>query len=770
MLASTGPFETMIDGEDQVIAYSVAMDLPGGVYPDLSLAVTKLKIDASIKSDMPDGTRLEEGFSTVEGTFTLAGKVDEDDETKTAGWLFGRYSPPALSDGTVSPLVRTDVLRRQVTITLGLYPEGVGDEPELLTKLVGLVEDYGLDSDGNVAFTVIDLRQSFRGSVDLPAVVTVPPFNAGMTNEFVADWLLRKATGGIISSWPAQRPQCVLAVGFRTSLWPEVGMLDTTSVGNIPGPTFAPGIFGTAFVGAIDDFGFTHLVPYVLADPVGTSLYVECFANSSGSPVLHIGESPATSTGAVVIDRSDPTIIGIEIISHAGTLVDSYVWHIGSDPGPFTAVTLSLPAPGGTAWSATLQAGALTQATGARTLSAPRSSDPWQAAWVIGIDVTTLDRSIEGWTITTEASPVPSYPFTPRAILDPSLNPLTVVSAVTGDPWQTIQQLAQSELAVAGFEGDTFFYRNRQTLRSSASVRDITSDQALNKIEESSSAAAIVNRAKVGWTPWTFADTATTLWTAPKAHKVPAHGSWSTTVTIDGLAAQVDTVLTALPESSTDVTHSYLRASVDKAGTSTHPGISATVAQSAGNTFTITATNPTGTPAWLVSSADHLDMPPGTPVVRIAGLAVTAGDEQTQDYQWPPPTVVGLNGLTGAAGSRFGEIVYQQSGNGWNQDEDATDQLCHDIVTGSYVSRADLVNTDIDPDPRLERCDRTRMIDTARTGVNAYALLFGYSITYEAGDPPTFSMTIDARTITAPGGWIGGADGTLVGAVETWGY
>lgn len=749
MLATTGPFETMIEGRAQVIAFSVAIDLPGGVYPDVSLAVKRFEIDASIDSDMPEGTRLEEGFSAVQGTFTLAGRVDASDVTKTAAWLFGRYS-------TTSPLYQSDALYAPVTITLGLYPEGSGGTPELLTKLVGLVEDYGLDSDGNVAFTVIDLRQSFRGSVDLPAVVTVPPFNAGMTNEFVVDALLRAATDGAVSSWPARRASCVLAVGFRSSLWPEVGTLAGI---NQPLPTFMPGPWGTGFGGAASTGGGINAT-YTPTSSLGTDFYVEFLLSGLvGAVSANVFVKAAGGVEGFTLNAASDGALVEWVAADGVSFVDYSMSGLSLDSGPHVVgFRLHMPV-GASAFTTTIYVDGAFQTSGSVTTPAARTG-VYTAVYPNLPDLV----PIAGLQVTTETSPTPSYPFTPRAVLDPSLNPLDVVSAITGDPWQTIQQLAQSELAVAGFEGDTFFYRNRQTLRSSASVRDITSDQALNKIEESSSAAAIVNRAQVGWTPWTFADTATTLWTAPKAHKVPAHGSWSTTVTIDGLAAQVDTALSVLPLSSTDATHSYYRVSNDKAGTSTHAPITVTVAQSSGSKFTITATNTSGTDAWLVSSADYVDsilIPAGTPTLRIAGLLVTAGDEQTQDYQWP------LVADGGAAGSRFGEIVYQQTGNVWNQDEDATNDLCIDVVTGSYVPRPDLVNVDIDPDPRLERCDRVHLVDTARTGVDEYALIFGYGITYEAGDPPTFSMTMDARTVTGPGGWILGVTGRSRLAVST---
>jgi hypothetical protein len=753
MLATTTPFQTMVEGRSQVVAFQVEIDLPGGIYPDVSLAVTALEIDASIDTDMPEGTRLEEGFSSVQGTFTLAGRVDAADATKTAAWLFGRYS-------TTSPLYRTDVLYRQVTIKLGLYPAGSGGTPELLTKLVGLVEDYGLDAAGNVAFTVFDLRQSFRGGVDLPAVVTVPPFNAGLTNEFMVDRLLRQSTGGAISSWPAIRPQCVLAVGFRSSLWPEVGTLHSLSMQ--PVPTFIPGPWGTGLGIVTPSVGGATDASYDLAAPLGDDLYAELLV--SGIDIANVNLELTTVGGEDLKVQISPTLISL-IWHHPSTTPTSATWSTTVAAGPhIVSVQFHMPV-GSSAFSATIYLDGVSHSTGSVPTSTARTDTFTQADPIIG-----AGAAIAGLQVTAEAAGVQIYPFTPRAVLDASLNPLNVVPAVTDqtDAWAAIQSLAASELAVAGFEGDTFYYKNRQTLRASASVRTITSDTALNDIGESSSSASIVNRAQVGWTPWTFAATAATLWSATAVHKVPAHGTWTTTVTLDNLATQIDTAASVLPASSTDTTASYFRASIDKFGTAKHGGITVAVTPTGGNTFTVTATNSTGTPAWLVSSAEYVsDSPliaPGTPLLRVAGIAVTSGDEQTTDYQWPLPGVVGANGLSGAAGSRFGEILYQLTGNQWIQDEATAQQLAQDIVCGSYIPKADLLNVDIDPDARIQRTDRVQIVDTARTGINAYALVFGFTITYQApsqpGGQPTFTMTMDARTVNAPGSWLLGVTGS----------
>jgi hypothetical protein len=98
MIATTGAYQTMAESLDQVPDYRVTITLPGGVFPDLTLGVKHLEINASTSSDLPDQTRFQVGYPAMECTFTLAGLVDQRDESKTAAWLFGKY-PTVASDG-----------------------------------------------------------------------------------------------------------------------------------------------------------------------------------------------------------------------------------------------------------------------------------------------------------------------------------------------------------------------------------------------------------------------------------------------------------------------------------------------------------------------------------------------------------------------------------------------------------------------------------------------------------------------------------------------
>lgn len=758
MLASTSQFAAMIEGREQVVTYDVSVDLPGGIYPSLALAVTDLEIDASVDSDMPQGTRLEEGFSAVSGSFTVSGRVDPDDETKTAAWLLGRY-PTKAADGTVTPLVHTDLLMARVEIILGLYPDGAGDDPEQFVKLVGKVEDYGREGEA-VTFNVIDLRQDYRGSVETAAVITAPPFNAGMTNEFVVDYLLRRQSGGLVSSWPAIRPQCVLAVGFRSSPWAEVGTLNASQ--NQPDVSFGPGLMGSALVDATPSVGGWDELTYDLESAVGTALFAEWWQpdDPSSSGGAFVGTSP-TGEG-IGLDRVGDTF-SVVLTDASGDLIGLDSWTAPTGSGVYTAFKVTLPAVGGNTYTVTYRAGATSHTSGPHGMTSARTSLAWDTG-----ETDIAGGSVEGMQVTTEASPAFNDTFTPRAVLDPSFNRLLAVPKITGDGWRAIQDLAASELAVAGFEGDVFRYLNRRTLAQSSTVRTITSDDALLAIAESSSSAGIVNRAQIGWTPWTFDDARSTVWEATSKIRVPAHDTYTTTVQLDGYACNVDSGASLLPDLSGDTTQSFFRASRDPDGLRVHPGVTVTLSQPTPDSILVTAVNDTGLDAWLVSPATYSDVLAGTVLLRVAAQVVTQGEGQLTDYQWPPAS------SGGAAGSRFGELPFVLSGNQWLQVEDCAIQLGKDIVAASCVPRPDLIGTAIRPDPRIQRCDRARFVDSASTGIDAYALIFGYKITYQAGGGEgggdKFEMTVDGRAIAPPGGWIGGVEGASEGGVTTYGY
>jgi hypothetical protein len=752
MIATTGAYQTMAESLDQVPDYRVTITLPGGVYPDLTLGVKRLEINASTSSDLPDQTRFQVGYPAMECTFTLAGLVDQRDESKTAAWLFGKY-PTTASDGSTSPLYQQFVEQSLVTVDLGLQPAGAAGVSELLRKFTGYVAYYQENPDGSVDFTCVDSRTLLRSFPVVPPVVTAPPYNAGLTSEFAVDALLRKASASTVSTWPAQRPSCLLAVGLRASLWPEVGSLVTTAAQ--PVPTFATGVYGSGIAQATASLTGLSNVTWQTTAALGTTVFVEFWVKGVFfPPFIGIHDAGSLIAGVPLLTLA-ATSTGLTVTPSAGTLGGpTFTWTTTVDTNAhYVAFKLTLPAAGGTAWSATAYLDGASQASGAMNFTTPRGAPSWNL-----ITAVPQSATIEALQVTTESAPALNNAFSPKAALDPSLNALQVVPEMSGDPWQIIQEVADAEFAVAGFdESGIFRFKNRATLRGAALSRTVTSTMALRALGVESTTASVINRATIPYTPYVYATVASTVWTIGTATRIPKGQTVTLTATVDGLFTNLATTISKLPNGTVDPTASYYRVSYDSAGSSEHPGVTfGAIMQTSANTLTIPVTNPTTRDAWLVSPANYLDVPAGTPLLRIAALAVTPGDALVADFQYPPVS------SGGAASTRWGEVAYQPSSSQWLQDPDSATQLAQDIVVDSCIPRPNLTNVSIIPDPRLQLSDVVRIVDSDRTGVDEYARIFAWTLTYEAGSDGgdmTYDMTIDARTLSAPGGWIMGYAG-----------
>ncbi len=737
MQAVTTLAAVAIEGVDQFVDHRISIALPGGLYNDVTLAVERVGIEQQMTTDLPEGTRLLDGYPSAEATFTLSGLVDPTDESKTAAWLFGPYS-------LTSPLYRKDAFRCPVTIDLGVYPDG-GGSPEFIRKFTGYVDRYTVAVDGSVEFTCIDRRSDLRNITALPPVVTAPPFNAGLTSEFAIDALLRQSTaksvGGFISTWPRQRPQCLLAAGMRASTWPEIGQLVTTS--SQPRPSFRPGVFGSALAAPAAVLGGgLGALSYQLSSPIGTTVFVEFWCYGLFFPTyvgLHSAGSLALGLPLMLLQVQST---GITVTPGPQLGGPAFTWSFTPTGTPhYVSFALTLPAAGGTAWSVTATCDTTTQ-SGGGTFTTARTADPWSFA-----TVNAQSGTIEALQITAEAAPASNYGYTPTAVLDPSANAMQVMPAVEGDPWQALQQIAHAELGDAGFdEWGVFRFYNRQRLRSGTSVRDITSRTSLKTFGFDNSAASVINRAQVGYTSWTFAATRSIVYSLDTARRIPRYTTVPIVVKLETLAANVDTSITVLPNNSTTTTTSNYRLSIDQAGTTEHPGgVTMTVVQTGADQITIFARNQSGTDAWTVSPANYTDITVGTPLLRLAAVPVTPDNEVLADYQYPSAT----NG--GAASSRFGEVAYQLTGNPWLQDADTASQLTQDIVNASYTPIPNLTGVEIVPDPRLQIADRGHLLDQDVTGLDEFAQIFGISTTFEAGQ---YGMSLDMRTLGPPGAWL----------------
>lgn len=762
MLAASTQFSAMIDGQDIIGDFKVTLSLPGGVYPDVTLAVESLTITAALVSDLPQGTRLETGYPKIDADITLSGIVDLTDETKTAAWLFGPWGPQA-DDGTVSPLYQTQVLYSAVTIDVGLDPTGSAGVPELLRKFTGYIDQISINTDGSVTLNCLDNHTKIRAVPTVPAAVIPPPMNSGLTSEFVLDTLIYRASNGRVGTRPPTRPSCILNVGLRTSLFPDVGY----QLGQNMQPVYSPGAFGSALQWDNSGLG---LFEFTTTAPAGSTFFMEYWITRPQSvapwgPVVGINDAAASSSMGVQVSSGTFRVFA----PGNSTATPDFTWNFGPIDflAPHYVGVLWTQAPGSTAWSATLYLDGLST-TASGTSAAARGPNPWNRAFVQ--TSTGGSETIEALQVTNETAPVINYPFTPTAVLDPSLNTLQAVPAYSGDPWALIQQIADAELGVAGFdESGTFRFFNRITLRSGAVVRTLTSATSLLSLSATTAASELVNRVQVTTQPWTF--TAGGLaYQASTVQKIAKKSTQTFVIDLgELLIGQISqTPPTTLPNGhSTTDGFSYFRASTTRYGTA-----EAVLAQGAvllqqtdSSHIQVTVTNPYTFDIWLVSPSNYLDMPAGTPALWISGSSAAQAAGNVADVQFPP---LNPDGTGGAASTQSGEVAYTISSNPWVQDDASALQLAQDIVADMYVARPSLNSTPIIADPRLQLADRVVVQDPDVTNMSEHALLFGWELTWDASNG--LDMTVDARTIAPPGAWIGGVAGRSEGDLTTWGY
>lgn len=759
MQATSAGFTAAVLGTELTVAARVQLGLPAvaASWNDITLTVDSITIDASTTTDMPSGTRLQVGYPAREATIVLSGFIDPNDETKTAAWAFNPYSTDSL-------LYRSDVLSCSVTVDLGLVLDGSLGVPEYVRKFTGWVNNVAVDPQGGtVTLTCIDNRALLRSVPDIPAVVLAEPYNNGLTSEYAVDALLRSATGGAISSWPKPRTDVRLSVGFRTSVWAETGVFVQSGYA----PLFAPGAHGTGMtadptVGYASSYVLSKPLSSLDASPVGiyTEFTITNAAQSYTSPVVPgiqvaVSGAPWASGESFYLDLV-PTGVTVQVAGGTTITVapalDSGTHHIACQ----VLVNFST-----NRWLATVWIDGVPHATGSQVGAGTTNSSGG------GTETTSLilmgGGVMEGLQITGETAGTPSYPFTSTAVLDPSLNTLQVVPAVTGDPWQVIQQIADAELAVAGFdELGVFRFVNRGSLAKQPVVRDVTSSTSLKQLQIGVSAAAVANRVTVPYASWTFAPPGQ-VYALQAPWSVPAGATRTLTAKLDTPTGGIDpTLVQQLPNGhTTSDGSSWCRVSLDKAGVNSFNLISALmfeITQPNSQTVKITVTNTYNRAAWFVSSADFTDLPAGTPSLWLGGVAVTLDDELLADVQWPPAA----DG--GAASSRWGEVAYQAPSNPWVQDGDSAVGLAQDILADSPRPRPDLTDIDIFPDWRLQLTDRIRLLDPDRSKVDEHAVLFGENIQLSSGQ---LQHTIDARAVTFPGGWLLGVAGRTELGVTT---
>lgn len=772
MQTASGAFAALVTSQDQLIDHKLTVGFPVSVpssYSDLTSCVVSVDLDRAVTTTLPDGTTLISGYPSAAMTVVLAGMLNQAagvplTEADTAYRLFN----PNDSSSSMWRITRGGL---PITWQAGGWDGSAS--PELITQYTGTVDQVTC-SNGVVTLVCRDQRSTITNQATLPPVITQAPQNAGLTSEYAVDYLLRTSSPGRYYSWPEIRQNCVLAVGMRSSLWPQVGSYSTYA----QEPTFAHGVYGTGYNGHSAAFGSTFVTYAPLAPLDSTNnIFVEFF----GTPgcKIHINDAAVANTvemywdgtsGNVQITTFSPS--GSTAITAANVPIANGKSYFGLGftwaPGSTSCVTKLWVGTAGSTVNNTI------------TAKDARNGSLFTVVALLGGSAQGVNGVIEGVQVTTETTPTSNGSFAPTLLIDSggSLNSLTALPDVSGkDAWSVLQDIAAAEAAVIGFdENGVCRFVNRATIRSMASVRTITSGASLVSLDSLEQMSLCATHIQVPVNQ-VFIAPVQNVWFASSVITVPPNGSTSF------LATTSDPVVNM---STTDVGYwnagpvgNTWRActSPDGQGAAVKAGISLQVVQLSSTSLSVTLTNSTPFVLYMVQPvADQsAQYPAGTPFVAIVGQPVqkvtnalaangstgTAG-QIIADSQWPPVANGGA-----VANKTFGEVLLPVSPSDWLQDLSSAQGLADALLRDLYYPKPLYRNVTIVPDPRLQLLDRVTLLDPDVSQISDDALLMGISTRMSAGE---FSQTIDARAVNRPGAWLLGVAGRSELGVTTFIY
>lgn len=747
MQTAGGGFAAAVTSSDQLVDYKVTVGFPASVPSykcDLTKCVVSVAIDRAVTTTLPDGTTLISGYPSAAMTVVLAGMLNQAPGVALveADNAFRLFNP----NDSSSLMWRTTCGGLTITAQAGLWDGG--SAADLVTQYTGTIDQVTC-SNGVVTLVCRDQRSTVTSQATLPPVITNSPYNSGLTSEYAVDYLLRHSSPARYYSWPALRSSCVLAVGFKSSIWADVGTLASRLLQ--PTPSFIPGVNGSALAQQTFTIPYIPTAPFVPADKIcGQMLSV---ADSTNGLTVFIGDDAGTyqlvfsrnvGIGKIVMYTISPS--GTSTLTQVATcgagnreLEFSASWASGSS-------TVS-----GTVWVDGTSTGFSFSALDTR----PSGEN---------FTLVNAQGPIEGLQLTKEASYATGYPFVPTLDLDQSLNPLTALPDVSGkDTWSVLQDIAAAEAGVIGFdELGVCRFVNRNTIRSMSVARSITSTNSLMTLDSlaqmslcATHVQAPVNQLQIS--------TPQTVWSATSVLQVnPASPLTFIAQTAGPVLSLAATDSGFVPNAGPTPGLTYWQAcySADGSGAPAIYGISVSIVQLSATQLSVTVTNNTGFVLWLCTPAGYFGTA-GAPALFIGGQLVTnttvAADGSSipsvviADSQWPSITAGGA-----VTNTEFGEILLALSANDWLQDVTAGQTLADYLIKDLHYPKPLYRNVSIVADPRLQLLDRVTLVDSDVSKINDDAQLVGISTRFSAGE---WVQTVDARAMFRPGAWILGVAG-----------
>lgn len=770
MQTASAAFGTAVTSSDQMIAYKVLLSLPNAVsatptYSDFTDNLVQIQsFYRQINTTTPQTTTLITGYPSVQPVLTFAGPLNlgdgiAPDMTKTVYWLFNPFDP-------TSPMFRQARTGIGITIQLGLY-DGIST-PELLTVFTGTIDTIECDIDGTVTMSCVDQRSTVTSQATLPPVITQAPFNAGLDSEYAIDYLFRHASPKAYYSWPAQRANCVLAVGFRSSLWPELGSYAFYA----QVPSFGEGLYGSALTNA------SSLNAYTTSAPIAPtqSYFVEAFVTGGSGSNFQININDAAVTYEIIFEWTGGSII-VAAVSPGGTAGGTGI----TIPNGSHYVSLLATWPAGSATAACIVTiDGVTHSFNTSAINT-RPSNLNFTICAIGCG---SSGTIEGVQVTTESAPLSNASFAPTLILDPagSLNTLTAMPDITGqDTWAVLQDIANAEAGVIGFnELGKAFFTNRETIQNAAVARTVTSTSSLMTLATLEQQSLVATHVQIPVNQLQITGLEI-VWSSSSVIAVSANSTFTFNVQTETPVVNIDPGDHGYYFGTLVPGKSYWQACTTADGTTGNAvgtGISIQTVQLAPALLQISVTNSNPFILYLVTPTGYTSPTGGgvgSAALFIGGQAAAAvqntssgsliGGSAIADAQWPPLRADGTGGAV--SNTTYGEVLLAISSNAWIQDLPTAQLLANWYLEDLAAPKPMVQNISMVPDARLQNLDRVTLVDSDVSGISADVLVIGINMSLQYG---TFSQALDARFFYRPGSWILGVQGSSELNLTTWTY
>lgn len=779
MRTSSAQFAAEISGTETDPVAQLLFTWPAGIagVPVIPIsAVQAITPQASYTTDMPEGTKLVEGYPARLATIVLSGIVGTD-ETQTAQWLFDDYS-------TTSPLYRQDWTGPngvQVVYNQGLQLLGVATA-EVFPQFTGYVDKVQAinRSTGEVTLSLIDTRSQLRTAPQLPMVIAdnsilIPPgtiggnlIRPGLTSLWFIDYLLR--ANGIYTAPPA-RAGCVFYLSGHGSLWPEIfGTVQAVNSGgnpDVPVSGWLPGRFAGQ---APSDYEFTGTLAAPVNDGTGGGHYLQFWMLSDTRPAIN-NDTTITVGNLYVQFIGDGSTGSIEC---EGGFVfrngNQYAWSgsLANSATGFTYHQVGVQITFPTTTTARIRVyydGNPTPAVDTTVTGLPVAAAG--DATHSGITVA-ANWATEALQVTTETAAVPTpASYTAGADLDASLNNLNGTPAYdVSDAWALIQQITAAEFAVAGFdEAGRPFFRNRLN-RPTAAQATITSTGAVKDIQFSKAESTRARTVTALAHPLA-AQLPAVVWSASEIVLVTASSTKRVIASLTSPAGFIPAGFGYYPASGGPVApfsaNSY-RAAYRRDYGHAVSNLSIVASMITSSAVAIDITNPNGFDVALV------DYQTGAAALYLVGqtLAASAVD---------PSSAANSDGsVTVTANGSTGQPVLQLIDTPWRQDTASTQAICDDTLSDLYRPRPMFDQLVIVGDPRLQLGDRIQIQDAGEAATSGSyragapiaddAIILQISPSYDVAGG--FIQTIVARAVASPGQWVLGQAGHSELGSTTW--